>query len=82
MSYRRAYALADRLVMQARHNAAAARQPNLFNSYLLLYEIGQRNGWPMNRITAAIVGSGYMAADAAVRMGSRAVQAISHFTQT
>lgn len=75
-SYARARVLAERLHRRARQ--AGQVNPNLFDTYLILYEIGQRNGLPMNRITAAIVSSGYVAINAAYKIGHGAVSAISH----
>ena len=76
-SYARAAELARRLERRARQ--AGQHQPNLFDTYLVLYEIGQRNGWPMNKITAAIVTAGYSSLKVAHRLGSSAVDAISQF---
>lgn len=69
-----AHARAQRMVRLARR--AGNRQPNLFESYLLLYEIGQRNGWPVNQITGAIVTAGYSAGSAAYSLGTSIVSAI------
>ena len=74
------YVRAQRLVNRAR--ALGNRQPNLLETYLLLYEIGQRNGWPMNKITAAIVTGGYSATSAAYKIGSGAVHAISNLSSS
>ena len=67
---------AERMAVRARR--AGRWNPNLVEQYLVLYEIGQRNGWPMNKITAAIVTGGYSVASVAYSMGSSAVQAISN----
>lgn len=75
MSYARARELADRLHRRAR--AAGNRQPNLFETYLMMYEIGQRNGYPMNKITAAIVSTGYVVTNAAAKLGSHFVSAVT-----
>ena len=70
MSYARAHRLAEQLRRRARFQAAERRLPGLFDNVVLLYELGLRNGYPVNQITGAIVTSGYGLAKAAHKMGS------------
>lgn len=67
---------AMRLVRRARRADNAAG--DYFDAYMTLYEQGQRAGWPVNKITAAIVASGYSVSHVAYQIGSSAVKAISH----
>lgn len=77
MSYARARVLADQLHRRARQ--AGVRQPNLFETYVLLYEVGLRNGFPMNQITAAIVTSGYVASKAVYKLGSTVISQFAKY---
>ena len=70
MSYARAHRLAEQLRRRGRFQAAERRLPNLFENAVLLYELGLRNGYPVNQITGAIVTSGYGLAKAAHKLGS------------
>lgn len=82
MSYQRAYRLAEQLRRRARFRAAEQEQPNLFDTMVLLYEIGQRNGIPVNKITAAIASAGYVTTKAAYNMGSRVYSAFTSQSDT
>jgi len=76
MSYQRAYALADRLRRDHRYNMARNRYTN-FESFVVLYEIGLRNGLPVNQITAAIVSSGFAVSKAAYSLGASVYSAVT-----
>jgi hypothetical protein len=79
MSYARAYALADQLQRNHRDVMRIRRQPNFVQTAAVLYEIGLRNGLPVNKITAGIVSAGFVITKAATNLGIGTVKAISQF---
>lgn len=81
MSYQRAHELANQLRRNHNFRMAERRMPNLYQSAIMLYEIGLRNGYPVNAITGAIVTSGYKIGQAASSLGMRALSTITEATK-
>lgn len=73
MSYQRANALAEQLRRDHRFRLAERRQPGLFNTAIMMYEVGLRNGYPVNAITGAIATAGYKMSTAAATLGYNAL---------